>query len=68
MKVNVTQVTWRKSSHSGQSGNCVEVAGSLPGGVGVRDSKNPGGPALVLTASAWRAFAERVKSGDFDQH
>jgi Domain of unknown function (DUF397) len=67
MTVNFTQATWRKSSYSGQSGNCVEVAGGLRGGVGVRDSKNPDGPALVLTRSAWRAFANRVKTGDFDR-
>jgi hypothetical protein len=28
---------WRKSSHSSQSGNCVEVAPNLPGLVAVRD-------------------------------
>ena len=41
-------VQWVKSSLSFSNGNCVEVAG-LPGSqIGVRDSKNPGGPALVL--------------------
>jgi len=34
---------WRKSSHSEQGGSCVEVAHTLDR---VRDSKNPGGPAL----------------------
>lgn len=67
MKVNLTEAGWRRSSHSGQSGNCVEVAGDGLGAVGVRDSKNSDGPALRLTRSVWRAFADRVKSGDFDQ-
>ncbi|HEX6520041.1 MAG TPA: DUF397 domain-containing protein [Streptosporangiaceae bacterium] len=67
MKVNPTQAIWRRSSYSGQSGNCVEVVGDEPGAVGVRDSKNPGEPALTLTRNAWRTFADRVKSGDFDQ-
>ncbi len=67
MKVNLTQATWRRSSYSGQSGNCVEVVGDGPGAVGVRDSKNPDEPALALTRNAWRTFADRVKSGDFDQ-
>jgi Domain of unknown function (DUF397) len=31
--------------------------------VGVRDSKDPRGEALVFTAHAWRAFIDRVKSG-----
>ena len=39
---------WRKSSFSGGSGgNCVEVAGNLPGVIAVRDSKDPGGPVLL---------------------
>jgi hypothetical protein len=57
---------WRKSSYSGGSGNCVEVAGNLPGIVGVRDSKNPAGPALALTAHSWRSFVGGVKNGVFD--
>ena len=62
MEGNLTGAAWRKSSYSGGAGNCVEVAGQ-PGSVGVRDSKDPDGPALVLTLTAWRAFASRMKSG-----
>ncbi|WP_088991331.1 DUF397 domain-containing protein [Micromonospora chokoriensis] len=48
---------WRKSSRSsGNGGACVEVADNLPGVVGVRDSKDPAGPALTFTPTAWRAF------------
>ncbi|WP_254716158.1 DUF397 domain-containing protein [Actinomadura sp. WMMB 499] len=47
-------MTWRKSSHSGATGNCVEVA-ALPHGVAVRDSKNADGPVIVLAAAALRA-------------
>lgn len=61
MEEDLTRAAWRKSSYSGGSGNCVEVVGR-PGFVGVRDSKDPGGPALVLTLTAWRAFASRMKS------
>jgi hypothetical protein len=67
VNVNLAQATWRKSSYSGGSGNCVEIADNLPGAVGVRDSKNPSGPALVFTPRAWRAFVAGVKNGDFDQ-
>ncbi len=63
MEASLTQATWRKSSYSGGAGNCVEVAGNLPGAVGVRDSKDPDGQALVFATPAWRAFADRVKSG-----
>jgi hypothetical protein len=67
VNVNLAQARWRKSSYSGGSGDCVEIAGNLPGAVGVRDSKDPDGPALVFTPRAWRAFVAGVKSGEFDQ-
>ncbi|MEV4762537.1 DUF397 domain-containing protein [Micromonospora chokoriensis] len=52
---------WRKSSRSsGNGGNCVEVADNLPGVVGVRDSKDPAGPALIFAPTAWRAFVTRL--------
>ncbi|MET9290787.1 DUF397 domain-containing protein [Streptomyces sp. NPDC003077] len=52
--------TWYKSSYSGGTGNsCVEIA-RLTDGVGVRDSKDVGGPALRVRASAWTAFVDFV--------
>jgi hypothetical protein len=66
MKLNLSQAAWRKSSYSGQAQNCVEVADGLPGAVGVRDSKDPDGPALILAPGAWRALTRRVKSGELD--
>jgi uncharacterized protein DUF397 len=53
---------WRKSSHSNPSGNCVEAA-DLPGGVALRDSRFPDGPALVFTSATWEAFLAGVKRG-----
>ena len=47
---------WRKSSYSGQSGNCVEVARNLPALVAIRDSKSPNGPNLLVSPETWRAF------------
>lgn len=45
----------------GNGGQCVEVADNLSGVVGVRDSKDPTGPALVFGPAAWRAFVTHAK-------
>ncbi|WP_395106052.1 DUF397 domain-containing protein [Actinomadura sp. SCN-SB] len=53
---------WRKASRSNTSGGqCVEVA-ELPEAIGVRDSKDPQGPKLILTPGAWRTLVDHVKS------
>lgn len=63
----IDSATWRKSSYSGSNGgNCVEVAGNLPGIVAVRDSKDPDGPALTFTPADWRAFITSLRSGGLD--
>ncbi|MEO3754392.1 DUF397 domain-containing protein [Streptomyces sp. B6B3] len=60
-QADMSVTSWRRSSYSNaDEGNCVEVADGFPGVVPVRDSKNPG-PALVVTADAWRAFVGHVK-------
>ncbi|MFG2048135.1 DUF397 domain-containing protein [Micromonospora sp. NPDC048935] len=54
--------TWRKSTRSGGSGgDCVEVADNLPAVVGVRDSKDPTGPALAFAPATWAAFVDGIK-------
>ncbi|MGW8573323.1 DUF397 domain-containing protein [Streptomyces niveus] len=48
---------WRMSSYSqSNGGECVQVAVGIPGIVPVRDSKNPTGPVLALTPTAWAHF------------
>jgi Domain of unknown function (DUF397) len=58
-------VTWRVSSLCAGNGECVAVAKLPTGHVAVRDTKNPDGPQLMLTASQWRQFIEAVQSGAF---
>ncbi|MDH6578554.1 DUF397 domain-containing protein [Kitasatospora sp. MAP5-34] len=63
--VDLSGVTWFKSSHSQNGGACIEVAPGLPGVVPVRDSKDPQGGALVFSADAFAAFVSSVRSGEF---
>ncbi|MEU5186445.1 DUF397 domain-containing protein [Streptomyces klenkii] len=55
---------WSKSSHSNQNdgGTCVSVA-ILADHVGIRDSKQQNGPALVAPTAAWSSFIREVKTG-----
>jgi Domain of unknown function (DUF397) len=46
---------WKKGSRSASTANCVEVA-TVNGLVGVRDSKNPTGHVIVVTAPEWINF------------
>ncbi len=48
--------TWRKSTYSADSSDCVEVGR----GIGVRDSKAPV-THLPVSAKAWSAFLGAVK-------
>lgn len=57
--------TWQKSTYSSNEGACVEVA-DLDAGRAVRDSKDPAGPALTVTAAQWAAFTAGVRAGEFD--
>jgi hypothetical protein len=62
-EVNQAPVTWRKSTRSNGSGNCVEVADNLSGTVGLRDSKDRSGPVLTFDPGAWSHFVAGVKHG-----
>jgi hypothetical protein len=62
----LTGVMWRKSRHSGQLGNCVEAAVLDGGDVAMRNSRYPGGPALIFTRDEMAAFLAGAKDGEFD--
>jgi hypothetical protein len=60
--MDVTDVSWRKSSYSGDNGGaCVEV-GTAGRVVAVRDSKDREGTRLSFAADTWQAVAEDVKA------
>ena len=56
-----SRAAWRKSSHSGANGDCVEVARPAPGLIAIRDSKDPGGPRLAFTPGQWTTFTTAVR-------
>ncbi|WP_422744448.1 DUF397 domain-containing protein [Micromonospora sp. WMMD754] len=62
----MNQPRWRKSTRSDNAGNCVEVADNLPGVVLVRDSKDPSGPTLTLTADTWQSLVAHLRRARLD--
>jgi len=58
--------SWRKSSESSESANCVELRVGPDGMVEVRDSKDPAGPVLHFSTIEVEAFFAGVRAGEFD--
>lgn len=58
------QVTWRKSSHSNPSGDCVELAELADGQIALRNSRYPSGPTLIFTRAEMAAFISMHKRVD----
>ncbi|WP_282784101.1 MULTISPECIES: DUF397 domain-containing protein [unclassified Nocardia] len=66
MTMDLAGAHWFKSSRSGAGKECVEVAFLSGGRVGVRDSKNPDGPALIFAGGDWSSFTTEITEGAFD--
>jgi hypothetical protein len=63
MNVRISEDAWFKSSYSTQEGGaCVEIA-DLTTAIGVRDSKDKTGPALLIPPAAWAEFVGGVRTG-----
>lgn len=60
MHPELSRAQWRKSSYSGNSGNCVEVA-NLGGSIAIRDTKNLDEKVLVFTRATWQTFLDQKK-------
>ncbi len=56
---------WVKSSFSA-AGACVELAELPDGGIAMRNSRDPEGPALVYTRAEIEAFVRGAAAGEFD--
>ncbi|MCP2166864.1 protein of unknown function (DUF397) [Goodfellowiella coeruleoviolacea] len=62
---DMSRAIWVKSSRSNAKGSCVELA-QLAEVAGVRDSKNPTGPALTFGKAELTRFLGAVKAGRLD--
>ncbi|MFJ2903011.1 DUF397 domain-containing protein [Streptomyces sp. NPDC087212] len=66
-RVDIAEV-WTSSTYSqGNGGECIQWApehAQATGVVLVRDSKNPNGPRLALTANSWAGLVNVARNSD----
>jgi hypothetical protein len=62
---DLDHLRWRKSSRSGAGNACVEMAQLTNGNRAIRDSNDPSGTVLTITAATWTAFAAGVRTEEF---
>ncbi|MEV4536748.1 DUF397 domain-containing protein [Asanoa sp. NPDC049518] len=63
MSKDQSQIKWLKRCATGA---CVEV-GALNGQVHVRDSKDPAGPIVSFSCSAWSEFVTGLREGQLSR-
>jgi len=63
---DVSGASWRTSSWSQSSSDCVQAAFLPDGHVALRHSKDPDGSVLIYTPREWDAFVKGAKDGEFD--
>ncbi len=57
---------WHKASYSKENG-CIEV-GSVPGVIGIRDTKlGAASPILAFDPAEWGAFIRGIKDGELEE-
>lgn len=63
----LSNASWRKSrrSDTGVGGGCVSIA-LLDSRCAIRDSKDPDGPAIIVSRAALRNLLHEIKQGKFD--
>jgi hypothetical protein len=62
--VEAVNPRWRKSSYSGNGGDCVEVGHAGDSLIAVRDTKDRSGTAHRYPPVAWRAFVTGIRRGE----
>lgn len=65
--IDLARLEWRKSTYSGGGNDCVEVA-FVRDGAALRDSKNPAGGALWVSAEEWKSLLAAARAGELSPH
>jgi len=65
VKSELPNTGWIKAARSSDQGDCVEMR-RHSGSIEIRDSKNPGEPALRITARQFAAWLDVAKRDAFD--
>ncbi|GAA4832476.1 DUF397 domain-containing protein [Kitasatospora terrestris] len=66
--INLNELSYEKSRYSGNGGSCVIWSKALVESHGlmvVGDSKDPGGPKLVVPVAAWTGLWDAAAADEF---